>query len=210
MKYLLLALAAWPALAQNISIGVRGGIPLNNALSAAQSGTFSFSSQRPSYAVGPTFEVRLPFGLGFHVDALYRKIGVTGSGPVAGANAATVSSATNSFSFWQFPVMLKWRAGVGPIRPFVNGGPSFSKLSGIGDASSCLISLGAGNCTGKVLKSSGTGVAFGGGLDIKVPVIRLSPEIRYTRLGANFFQGGAGATLASQRNQLEFLVGVTF
>ena len=200
------ACVAAPVMAQNISVGIRAGLPLTDALDAVKTQNFGFTSGRPRYAIGPTFEVRLPLGLGFHVDALYRKVGVTGAQTgTAAANGA------NSFSYWQFPVMAKLRLGVGPVRPFVSAGPSFSKLSGIGDAGSCLIKLsGAAGCAGKVLRSSGTGIAVGAGLDVKVPVIRLAPEIRYTRLGANFFEGTAGAPLASQRNQLEFLVGLTF
>ena len=202
MKYLLLALATLPAFAQNISIGVRAGIPLNDAISSARGGNFSFTAERPRYAIGPTFEVRLPLGLGIQIDALYRKIGITGTAPAG--------TGTNSFSYWQFPIMAKWRPGVGPVRPFIAAGPSFSKLGGVGNAASCLVSLGTGNCFGKVLKSSGTGIAFGAGVEAKLPIIRVSPEIRYTRLGANLFDGTAAASLASQRNQLEFLVGVTF
>ena len=137
MKYLIAALVAClvaqPGAAQNISIGIRAGVPLNDALSAARSPNFGFNSNRPRYAVGPTFEVRLPLGLGFHVDALYRKIGITGT-----QSGTTSSTGTNSFSYWQFPVMAKLRLGVGPLRPFVSAGPSFSKLSGVGDAGSCL------------------------------------------------------------------------
>jgi hypothetical protein len=79
-----------------------------------------------------------------------------------------------------------------------------------GSAASCVVSLGSSGCFGKVLKTSGTGIVVGAGIDIKVPVIRLAPEIRYTRLGTNFFEGITGASLASQRNQMEVLVGVTF
>ena len=206
MKYLLFALAAWPALAQNISVGVRGGIPLTDAFHTVSGDSFNFTTARPNYVVGPTFEVRLPFGLGFHADALYRKISVAGTtvGPLGSATSS------DSFSFWQFPVMVKWRMGAGPFRPFISGGPSFSKLSGVGDAAACLFALGSQGCAGKVVKSSGTGVAFGAGLDLKIPVIRLAPEIRYTHLGANFFEGGSGASLASQRNQIDVLIGVTF
>jgi hypothetical protein len=202
---LLLVAAPWLAqalLAQNISVGVRGGLPLTDALSTIKARDFSFSSNRPRYAVGPTFEVRLPMGLGFHVDALYRKVSV---------NASTGSTTTtNSFSFWQFPVMVKLRVGAGPIRPFVSGGPSFSKLSGVGDAATCLVRLGANSCSGRVLKSTGTGVAAAFGIDMALPGIRLAPELRYTRLGANFFEGAGVAGLATQRNQLELLLGVTF
>jgi hypothetical protein len=210
VKYALLFLAALPALAQNISVGVRAGVPLTDAFDAARSANFGFNTERPRYAIGPTFEVRLPLGLGFHIDALYRQISLDGSGQVPSTGGPVNASGSNSFGFWQFPVMAKLRLGVGPFRPYVNAGPSFSKLIGVGNAGSCLISLGSGGCVGKVLKSSGTGVAAGAGLDMRLPVIRLAPEIRYTRLGANFFEGGEGASLASQRNQLEVLIGITF
>ena len=205
VKVLLLSLAALPLVAQNISVGVRGGLPLTDAISSVRTANFSFTSERPRYAVGPTFEVRLPLGLGFHVDALYRRITVSGTNSSAGA-----APGTNSFAFWQFPVMLKLRLGAGPYRPFVSAGPSFSKLTGVGNAASCVVSLGGSGCAGRVLKQSGTGVAFGTGLDLALPVVRIAPEIRYTRLGANLFEGAGAATLASQRNQLEILIGVTF
>jgi hypothetical protein len=202
------ASVAAPSFAQNISVGVRGGLPFTDALSVARSQNFSFHSEHPQFALGPTFEVRLPLGLGFHVDALYRRIALTGSGQTGAA--LNVLDGKNSFSFWQFPVMAKLRLGVGPFRPFVSAGPSFSKLSGVGDAANCVIRLAGNSCVGRVLKSFGTGVAVGAGLDAKLPIIRLAPEVRYTRLGANFFEGGAGASLASQRNQVELLLGVTF
>jgi hypothetical protein len=204
VRYLsLILLAVAPLAGQNISVGVRGGVPLTDLVDAVKTQTVGFQSERKNYVVGPTFEVRIPWGLGFHVDALYRKMTITGT-------ASDGSSATDSFGFWQFPVMVKKRFGAGPFRPYVNAGPSFSKLTGVSSLGGCAISVGSNGCLGTVLKSSGTGFAVGGGLDLRIPVIRVAPEIRYTRLGAGYFQGEPNATLESQRNQLEFLVGITF
>jgi opacity protein-like surface antigen len=203
VKHLLLVLAAWPLAAQNLSVGVRAGIPLTDAFKAARAGNFNLTSERSRYVLGPTFEVRLPLGLGIHVDALYRNISVTG-------DASTGTAASNTFGFWQFPVMGKLRLGVGPVRPYVNAGPSFTKLTGIGSAASCVINLGANSCAGRVLKSTGTGFAMGGGVELKLPIIRVSPEVRYTRLGTFFDGGAAPGSLSGHQNQLDLLLGVTF
>jgi hypothetical protein len=199
----LFLLGSSPAAAQNVSVGVRGGVPLTDLVSTVQSQAARINSNFPRYIVGPTFEVRLPFGLGFHVDALYRKMSFEAAAGQAASSA--------SYGFWQFPVMLKYRMGAGPFRPFVSGGPSFSKLTGSGGIGSCAITAGANNCIGRVLNDGGTGFALGTGLDMRFPFIRLAPEIRYTRLGADFVGGpNAPDALRFRRNQWEFLVGLTF
>jgi hypothetical protein len=53
------------------------------------------------------------------------------------------------------------------------------------------------------------GYVFGGGLDIKILIIHIQPEIRYTRWGAEHFFDPSGL-LHSSENQGEFLLGVTF
>jgi hypothetical protein len=53
------------------------------------------------------------------------------------------------------------------------------------------------------------GFVIGGGAQIRVPVVRISPEILYTRWSNENFSS-ADRDLASSRNQLEILVGVTF
>jgi hypothetical protein len=200
---LLFLLASLPLAAQNISFGVRGGVPLTDLVDTAQSQAAGINSNFPRYVIGPTVEVRLPFGLGFHIDALYRKMSFEATAGQAAASA--------SYGFWQFPILLKYRMGAGNFRPFVSGGPSFSKLTGTGGIGSCAITAGQNNCIGRVLDDGGTGVAFGAGLDMKVPFFRLAPEIRYTRLGSDFVATpNAPDALRSQRNQWEFLVGLTF
>ena len=64
-----------------------------------------------------------------------------------------------------------------------------------------------------VTKSStgvnGTGVVLGGGLEIHVPLIRISPEIRFTHWNAKDLSDFTGL-LRFNQNQAEFLVGITF
>jgi hypothetical protein len=200
---ILFLLGSLPLAAQNISVGVRGGVPLTDLVSTVQSQAAGINSNFPRYVIGPTFEVRLPFGLGFHIDALYRKMSFESN-----VGGATTSA---SYGLWQFPLMLKYRMGAGSFRPFVSGGPSFSKLTGSGGVGSCAISPGRGFCFGQILDDGGTGFALGTGLDMKIPFIRLAPEIRYTRLGADFVgTPNVPDALRSQRNQWEFLVGLTF
>jgi opacity protein-like surface antigen len=58
-------------------------------------------------------------------------------------------------------------------------------------------------------KKTTTGFVVGAGLDVHVLVIHISPEVRYTRWGAQHFLSPNGG-LQSNQNQAEFLVGITF
>jgi opacity protein-like surface antigen len=195
---------------QNISIGMRAGVPITDLVAAAQSPNFGFNSSTPRYVIGPTFEVRLPFGLGFHIDALYRKTELKGTGQVTNPDGTTSTvSFSDSFGFWQFPILLKYRLGAGSFRPFVSGGPTFGRLTGIAEVGKCTITLGD-SCAVETVERSRTGLALGAGLDVALPVVRLAPEIRYTHMGGAFLRSSPEGTLKSRQNQLEFLVGITF
>ncbi len=56
-------------------------------------------------------------------------------------------------------------------------------------------------------KRAVVGFVTGAGLDVHLLSLHLSPEIRYTRWGAQQF---ASLGLSSNQNQVEFLLGVTF
>ncbi|MEK7407982.1 MAG: outer membrane beta-barrel protein [Acidobacteriota bacterium] len=201
-----LLFAPIPLLGQNISVGVRAGVPLTNLVETAQSPNLGFNSQTRRYVVGPTLEVRLPLGFGFHMDALYRRVSVDGFGP-----GATPTLFTGSFSkgHWHFPILLKYRFGAGSLRPFVSGGPSFNRLSGVGEAGHCVLTFGR-RCGVEAVQKSSTGFALGAGLDSRLPFIRLAPEIRYTRVGADILRSVQPDLLRSLRDQFEFLLGITF
>ncbi|HEV3202507.1 MAG TPA: hypothetical protein VGZ73_31655, partial [Bryobacteraceae bacterium] len=68
---LLFLLGAVAACSQPFSAGVRVGVPLTDFISTVQ----GVSSSVPNRFIGGvTAELRLPFGLGVEVDALYRRI----------------------------------------------------------------------------------------------------------------------------------------
>ena len=61
------------------------------------------------------------------------------------------------------------------------------------------------NCTTDTTR----GFVLGAGVDVKVLLIHISPEVRFTRWGAKHFIDPNGL-LNSKQNQAEFLVGITF
>jgi hypothetical protein len=58
--------------------------------------------------------------------------------------------------------------------------------------------------------STTTGFVVGGGVDVHMLLLHISPEVRYTHWGAEHFRDAVNGLLHSNRNQAEFLVGFTF
>src|SRR5438552_9285058 len=68
---LLASLSFLPSLAFSqrlISFGVKGGVPLTDALSQSRS---------KNYVIGPMVELKLPLGFAIEADALYRPLNYT-------------------------------------------------------------------------------------------------------------------------------------
>jgi hypothetical protein len=85
------------------------------------------------------------------------------------------------------------------VKPFVEAGLSFEHLSGISDA---VKSISSG--PGQLLHSSDAGIVLGAGVEVKVPFVRVSGELRYTRQTVSNFAD------VSNQNQAEVLIGVRF
>jgi hypothetical protein len=49
----------------------------------------------------------------------------------------------------------------------------------------------------------------GAGIEIRALIVKLSPEIRYTRWGSEAFAGPRDL-FSSNQNQADFLIGITF
>lgn len=172
--------AALPAGAQLFSVGVRGGVPLNDAYTAVSNPTVALSTDR--FVIGPTVELHLPFGFGAQVDALYRSYTVGG----------TVTQ-------WEFPILATYHFHkVGPLlRPFVDGGPTFNHI-GIPSSANFTARSAAGVALG-----AGVEAKF---LLLRVePEIRWTHWGR-----TNFTYSTANSVFSSNQNEVEFLVGVTF
>ena len=207
----LLVLCTAAAVAQPFGFGVKAGIPLNDFLDAAGNQSFRFSSSTNRYIIGPSVELRLPFGLGIGFDALYRHFGYTAFGTPPGTTG--VLSSTTTSGAWEFPLTVRYRFKGGFIaHPYVEAGVSWDTLSGLSQdisiAASNIINSSTSNPR-ELNKNTATGFVIGGGLDIKALVLHISPEIRYTRWGAQHFLDPNGG-FHSNQNQAEFLVGFTF
>ena len=205
----LLLLGAVSAWAQLFSYGVRAGMPLNNFLDAAKSQQFAFNSTTNRYIVGPTAELHLPFGLGVEVDVLYRRFNYNGSGTLAGV----VTSNSATANAWEFPLLAKYRFSTKMVHPYVDAGGAWDTLSGLTQTiTSTFVALTTTTTTSTPAELNTTatrGFVMGAGLSVKVLVIHVSPEIRFTRWGAQHFID-PGGLLHSNVNQGEFLVGITF
>jgi opacity protein-like surface antigen len=199
MKFgLLLCLGASGAFAQ-FSFGVRGGVPFTNFFQAAP-GAGAINSSATRFTLGPTVELRLPAGFGLEADALYRHFHYDASSNLV--DQVLHSTASNA---WEFPLLAKYRMKGAFVRPFLDAGVAFDHWSGVKQITDLI--------SGVVSKSgtsgSNTGFVAGAGIELHLPLVRLSPEIRYTRWGAASITDLGGA-LKSNQNQLEFLVGLTF
>jgi opacity protein-like surface antigen len=207
-----LLFGAAPAFSQPFSFGLKGGLPMTDFLNAAQSGIgqLTFTSTTNRYIVGPTAELRLPFGLGVEVDALYRHFNYAESGNIS----HTLINANTTSSAWEFPLLVKYRLPGKIIHPYVDGGVAWDTLSGLTQAVTQL-TTGVGtskSSTGnppELINSTSRGFVLGAGISVKALLIRISPEVRYTRWGARHFLDPNGG-LSSNQNQAEFLLGITF
>jgi hypothetical protein len=216
--------------AQPFSFGVKGGLPLTDFFSAVNSDNLGYFSSTNRYIVGPTAELHLPFGLSVEFDALYRHLSYSNA---YNAVNVLVNSSTESGD-WEFPLLLKYRFKAPLVRPYIDGGVAWDTLSGVTQAvtqtavSTGIVSASSNSSPPELRNSTVTGIVLGGGLDIHVPFVHISPEIRYTYWTSQHFQTPSEAaipagtsllptpspaspgSIGSNQNQVEFLVGITF
>jgi hypothetical protein len=192
------------------SFGIRGGIPLTDFFDNVHNGNFVLTATTHRYIVGPTAELHLPGGFGVQVDALYRRLNYDSSFNLA--NIVTNNRTTGNA--WEFPILAKYRMPTPLVKPFVNAGIAFDTLSGVKQTAVSILS--GTNLTtlttsnpNELANSTTKGFVIGFGAELKAIVVRISPEIRYTRWGSAHFKIPNGSSLSNQ-NQAEFLVGFTF
>lgn len=178
------------------SFGVKGGVPLTDPLSST---TFTgidsdmrvYSSSK-NYAIGPMAGLKLPFGLEIEADALYRPLDLTIDTQILPLNRLTRHS--ENISSMEFPILLKSHFLPLPVvKPYVEAGPTFRYVGS------------------KVPYLSNTGFALGAGVDVKVLVVRIAPELRYSHWGSDGSSPLRNVSLPpSNQSQVEFLIGLSF
>jgi len=194
------------AFSQPFGAGVKLGVPFTDFVDKASSGTLSDFSHPKRYIFGLSGELRLPFGLGVEVDALYRRMGYDAVVTTSG-NTVFLNTTANT---WEFPLLAKYRFGKHIARPFVDAGVAWNTLHGLTQSVRSAVS--GGTITPIVsnpTESTTTGFVMGVGLEIKALLIHVTPEIRYTRWGAKHFFDPSGI-LNSNQSQSEFLLGISF
>jgi opacity protein-like surface antigen len=211
----LFILCTAPALSQPFSAGVKVGVPLTDLIHSADTADFSYLAHTNRYIFGVTAELRLPFGLGVEVDALYRHLNYTGTGTILGITTTTQTLSTTA-NAWEFPILAKYRFGAkGPLRPYVVGGLAWNTLQGLnqvittGNLATGTTTTTSTSNPAELNQSTTRGIVLGAGLDIHALLIHLQPELRYTRWGAQNILDPNGGIHSSQ-NQAEFLLGITF
>lgn len=178
----LLILAAAPLPAQLLNWGVKGGVPLNDAVKAA--GTFNPEFHR--WTLGPMVELNLPAGFGIEADMMYRRLGYS----------STTGTGANNASAWSFPVLVKYKFPGTLARMYVDTGWALRAITDVAHLD----------------KSSSQGWILGAGIRYDLRVLKISPELRYTRWNNDIFayKAANGDQLTGKQNQVEFLIGLTF
>ena len=111
---------------------------------------------------------------------------------------------------------MKKRFSSGQIRPFVDAGLNFNKISGLKQTIQSIVSGQSSNVTNsskpaELKNDFSTGFVAGVGLELNLLFLKISPEIRYTRWGSERFSSVfSTGSLNSNQNQGEFLVGFSF
>lgn len=143
MAFLLLA-AASSAFAQRISVGVKAGVPLAGLLRADSQDVRSygeFPTQTKRYTIGPVVDIGLLLGFGVEFGAMYKRfdqqslaVTTTGFVIIDEENSYPITQTTGISAVgqsWEFPVAVQYHFSKSAIRPYVEGGVSWNRLSNV-------------------------------------------------------------------------------
>jgi opacity protein-like surface antigen len=204
---LLLCAAGVAAVAQPVSVGVKFGVPVTDALETFQGNQAAYVSNTHRYLVGPTVQFNLPFRFSIEVDALYRRLGYEYDQFAGTGSPTTTRTVANS---WEFPVLGKYAIWGGAVRPFVDAGANFRHISGVDQVRTTLSAVNVDVTPVEFNKDSDIGLVFGGGVEFKLGHVRITPEFRYTRWGSENFRDPVASLLRTNKNQGDFILGLTF
>ncbi|MBC7924604.1 MAG: PorT family protein [Bryobacteraceae bacterium] len=213
MRYVFFLLAAtclhaqlkWP---ERLEVGFKAGSALNDP--ASQTNVLSTYNQS-RWTGGPTVELHLPFRFALEFDALYWTNRSTFNSIFSlGATLSPYSvTSQQKTEVWDLPLLLKYRFRVGSIRPFISAGYLFAHQSTNrswayqcqGPQNSCAspdfpnVQLGGRSEYSRFQ----SGPTAGAGLEFKTRYLRISPELRFSRL-----------LYDSRDNRFTAMVGFTF
>jgi hypothetical protein len=193
--------------AQPVSVGVKAGVPfIDFVRSDPALNGYAATGFSNRYLVGGTVEVHLPKRLSLEADVLYRRATYNSNFFYSLVGGVQEHVRTGLL---EVPLLVKYRFG-GRVHLFVDGGPAFDHLVGLKNSFINTSALNLSppysgtNSTPTSLSNSTTpGVVAGVGIEARAGILRIAPELRYTRwTSAHFF--------FSSQNQVDFLLGITF
>jgi hypothetical protein len=210
------------ALAQSVHFGGKVGIPITEYFqtgsASSRTSSVEYTAATRRYTFGAAVEWRVGSAAGFEVDAMYHRMGyVVISQATESSGFAYRSAIDVKGNSWDFPVMVKYRFGK-MRRPFAGGGGVIrfvGPVRGRGEMVVQNLATGATTRTpidtgnpAELAKRVYPGLTALGGFEFKWRILRVAPELRYTRWTSNI--SGEGGLLRFAPNQVEFLVGVLF
>jgi hypothetical protein len=180
--------------AQKLSFGLIGGASVTDAVDAHTTmdtilvdGTYinnlgtRWWSQSKDWLIGAVFEFRFNSHFSAEANGIYRELHATWAGVLPDGTLNSISP--SPVVTWEFPLLAKYRFGVGRLEPFIETGPSFRTTGNLN------------------FEPSHYGFTSGAGLETRWRGFDIAPVVRYTRWAHERY--GTGIT---QLNQLELLV----
>jgi hypothetical protein len=111
--------------------------------------------------------------------------------PTTNPTLSTTRFEKQRVNTFEFPLLAKYRLPVSRIKPVLEVGPSFR----VGGSNNYL-----------TYNLAHDGFTVGGGLEFKLPLLRLSTDLRYTR----WARSSSTAEATPNNNQVELLFGFSF
>lgn len=210
MRFALISLIlSIPAFADALSVGVKAGVPLTDVVeTAGEIGGRRFEAGRGNFTAGPVLNIRLPRGLGIEFGAMYKRFEQRAGQLQVTAEPGSpfqmeILPYTDTGSSWEFPVVGQYRfASEGTAQPYVEAGMAFNRLSGVLTPFRMLVSQ-TTNMKPEGESESRKGFVMGAGIELHLPILRVTPGLRYTRYGDT-------QPWLPAANAVDFLVGFTF
>jgi opacity protein-like surface antigen len=222
---------------QPVSFGIKAGVPFKGLLQTSgqaswQGFTFGSKTQTQHYAIGPVVDIRLPGQFVLETGGMYKAI--EQQGPDVTYTSTTCISPEPDCEFsrstfdtkvvskvarsFEFPVAIQYHFLSRPLQPYVEGGFSYNHISGVFGTPSAgynpSLPLPQRVMWPNTFTINRSGFLLGGGVEIKLSDIRLSPGVRYARYdnvehyGPSQYGPFVSHSPVETPNALDFVLGI--
>lgn len=171
------------AYGRKVWLGLIAGVPITNDFPPVSPGMPMYTGESKRVAdfrsvAGVMAEVELTRNVSVAVNGLYRRLHFDNRPEVVVT--------------WQLPILAKFTFGNGPLRPFVEGGPSFRITGNLNNTD-----------------PGHYGLTAAIGAETRWRWLRLTPTVRYTRWSGDN-SAGVEPQAFTKRDQVELLFGFSF